>query len=233
MSQYVQIFQSIFKRFPMVAKQSQIVQRYTTVNHIIPIKHLEDTYRGSPMHFQRSTPQDDSRMFRTDFPIISFAQNRTRARKTRPYAVDFAANTSSAGGCARTTAVWRSICSALLPCVSVCLPLHVAFPEHFLANLLWQRAAFRVVSVPSLHYPCYGDVFYHSGFLTQSRETSAAARGFAARRAVALQIQPHGVALQLSSSAAVPCLSRIPADVVWPYVYAIQLRGTTHHRRGI
>ena len=117
------------------------------------------------------------------------------------------------------------------------VPWSCALPasEHFLANLLWQRAAFRVVFVPSLHYPCYGDVFYHSGFLTQSRETSAAARGFAVPRAVVLQIQhaPHGVALQLSSAAAVPCLSRIPADVVWPYVYAIQLRGTTHHRRGI
>ena len=234
MSQYVQIFQSIFKRFPMVVKQSQIVQRYTTVNHIIPIKHLEDTYRGSPMHFQRSTPQDDSRMFRTDFPIISFAQNQTRARKTRPYAVDFAANTSSAGGCARTTAVWRSICSTCAATVHA-WPCALPAAKHFLANLLWQRAAFGVVFVPSLHYPCFGDVFYHSGFLTQSRETSASARCFAVPRAVVLQIQhaPHGVALQLSSAAAVPCLSRIPADVVRPYVYAIQLRGTTLHIRDI
>ena len=157
MSQYVQRFQSIFKRFPMVAKQSQIVQRYTTVNHILPIEHLEDSYRGSPMHFQRSTPQDDSRMFRTDFPIISFAQNRTRARKTRPYAVDFAANTSSAGGCARTTAVAKH----MLPCTATAHAWSIvhAVAGGFLANLLWQRVAFRVVFVPSRYSPCCGDRF--------------------------------------------------------------------------
>ena len=125
----------------------------------------------------------------------------------------------------------------MLPCTATAHAWSIvhAVAGGFLANLLWQRAAFRVVSVPSLHYPCYGDVFYHSGFLTQSRETSAAARGFAVPRAVVLQIQhaPHGVVLQLSSAAAVPCLSRIPADVVRPYVYAIQLRGTTLHIRDI
>ena len=47
------------------------------------------------MHFQRSTPLVDSQMCSTDFPNISFAQNQARARKIRPYAVGFAANTSS------------------------------------------------------------------------------------------------------------------------------------------
>ena len=188
------------------------------------------------MHFRRSTPQVDSRMFSTDFPIISFAQNQTCARKTRPYAVVFAANTSSGrrvrtyDRCVEKHMLSLALCQRV-PAPARCLPPNISWliccgnALHF-ALYLCHRFNIRAMAM---------FCFYHSGFLTQSRETSAAAMGFALPRAVVLQIQraPHGVALQLSSAAAVPCLSRIPADVVRPYVYAIQLRGTTLHIRDI
>ena len=105
-----------------MVKQSQIVQRYTTDNHIISRKQLEDTHRGFPMHFQRSTPQVDSQMFSTDFPNISFAQNQARARKIHPYAVGFAANTSSGRTVRTLRPLWRSICfsTAVVTCAPSC-----------------------------------------------------------------------------------------------------------------
>ena len=104
----------MFRRFPMMDKQSQIVQRYTTENHNIFRKQFEDTYRGFPMHFQRSTPLVDSQMCSTDFPNISFAQNQARARKIHPYAVGFAANTSSGRTVRTLRPLWRSICCLAL-----------------------------------------------------------------------------------------------------------------------
>ena len=136
-----------------------------------------------------------------------------------------------AGGCARTTLWRRSICSACAATAHA-WPSALLVSEHVLVKLLSQSVAFRVVFVPSRYSPCYGNVFCDAG-LTQSRGSLAAAKGFAVLRAVALQIQPHGVAFQLSSADAVPCLSQIPTDAVSPCVYAIQLRGTTPHTRDI
>ena len=112
----------MLRRFPMMDKQSQIVQRYTTENHNIFRKQFEDTYRGFPMHLQRSTPLVDSQMCSTDFPNISFAQNQARARKIHPYAVGFAANTSSGRTVRTLRPLWRSICfsTAVVTCAPSC-----------------------------------------------------------------------------------------------------------------